>query len=227
MRTGREPLQPTTESSTFHSCPTPAHRWWKRPLDLIAGVVLLLLLLVPLAVLVLLVRLDSPGSGIYRQERVGRAGRPFRIWKLRTMTTRCDQSVHRASAANWFQGRDHDGRFKSLDDPRITAFGRWLRKTNLDELPQLVNVLRGQMSLVGPRPAIPYELEHYQPWYHERHQVRPGMTGLWQVSRRECLSAAEMMELDCRYVREASLWLDLKILAATGPALVQAVREAR
>jgi lipopolysaccharide/colanic/teichoic acid biosynthesis glycosyltransferase len=217
-------LQSTTESSTYQSCS--AAFWWKRPFDLVVGGSLLLLLLPLLAALVLLVRLDSPGPGIFRQQRVGRDGRSFDIWKLRTMATRCDQSAHRATAADWFQGRDREGRFKTLADPRITAVGRWLRKSNLDELPQLVNVVRGDMSLVGPRPAIPYELEHYEPWYYERLQAAPGITGLWQVSRRECLSAAEMMELDCRYVHEASLRLDLKILLWTGPALLLGLREA-
>jgi lipopolysaccharide/colanic/teichoic acid biosynthesis glycosyltransferase len=214
-------------STTEHCCGT-THWWWKRPLDLTLGGGLLVLLLPLLVALVLLIRLDSPGPGIYKQRRVGQMGQPFNIWKLRTMTCACDQSRHQATAADWFHGRDQDGRFKTLADPRITRIGRWLRRSNLDELPQLVNVVRGDMSLVGPRPAIPYELEHYEPRYFERQQARPGITGPWQVSRRERLSAAEMMELDLRYVREASLWVDLKILLRTGPALVAgAVREAR
>ncbi len=214
-------MQSTTERSTYQSCSLATnHWWWKRPFDLALGGALLLLLLPVIAALVLLVRLDSPGPGIYRQRRVGRDGRYFEIWKLRTMACGCDESPHRATAADWFLGRDRDGRFKPLTDPRITAVGRWLRLSCLDELPQLVNVVRGEMSLVGPRPAIPYELEHYQPWYFERLHVAPGITGLWQVSRRECLAAAEMMDLDRRYVREASLWLDLRILLLTGPALL-------
>jgi lipopolysaccharide/colanic/teichoic acid biosynthesis glycosyltransferase len=203
-----------------------ARWWWKRPFDLVVGSGLLALVLPLLAVLVVLVRLDSPGPGIFRQRRVGRDGRPFEIWKLRTMVTRCDQSLHRATAADWFRGRHREGRFKTLADPRITSIGRWLRMSNVDELPQLVNVVRGEMSLVGPRPAIHYELEHYEPWYFERLRVAPGMTGLWQVSRRERLSAAEMMELDRLYVREATLWLDVRILLATGPALVLGVLRA-
>jgi lipopolysaccharide/colanic/teichoic acid biosynthesis glycosyltransferase len=218
-------LQSTTETSTYQSCS--AAFWWKRSFDLLIGGGLLLLLLPLLLALLLAVRLGSPGPSIFRQRRVGRNGREFEIWKLRTMAARCDQSPHRASAADWFQGRDREGRFKTLDDPRITPVGRWLRRTNLDELPQLVNVLRGEMSLVGPRPAIPYELEHYEPWYYERLRATPGITGLWQVSRRECLSAAEMMELDCRYVREATLRMDLEILLRTGPALVLGLRRAR
>jgi lipopolysaccharide/colanic/teichoic acid biosynthesis glycosyltransferase len=212
-------------STTDYRCGT--YWWWKRPFDLVVGGGLLLVLLPVLAALVLLVRLDSPGPGIYRQRRIGQMGQPFEIWKLRTMASACDQSRHEETAADWFRGRDQDGRFKTLADPRITRVGRWLRRTNLDELPQLLNVMRGEMSLVGPRPAIPYELKHYEPWYFERQIAPPGITGPWQVSRRERLSAAEMMELDLRYVREASLWLDLKILLRTGPVLVAgAVREA-
>jgi lipopolysaccharide/colanic/teichoic acid biosynthesis glycosyltransferase len=217
-----EPLQ-TSDSPTYQRSPASGPLWWKRPLDLAVAGGLLLVLLPLLAALVVLVRLDSSGPGIYRQRRVGREGRPFEMWKLRSMATCCDQAPHQDTVADWFSGRDHDGRFKTLADPRITAVGRWLRLTNFDELPQLINVLRGEMSMVGPRPAIPYELEHYETWYFERLAVRPGITGLWQVSRRERLSAREMMELDCRYVREATLWLDLRILLRTGPAVVLAV----
>jgi len=215
-----EQLRSTTKSSTYRGRRGAARLRWKRPFDLVVGGILLVLLLPVIVGLVLLVRLDSRGPGIYRQRRVGRDGQPFEIWKLRTMDASCDQSAHRAVAADWFQGRDRDGRFKTLADPRITAVGRWLRRSNLDELPQLVNVVRGEMSLVGPRPAIPYELEHYELWYFERLRVAPGITGLWQVSRRERLAAAEMMELDRRYVREATLWLDLRILLRTGPAVL-------
>jgi lipopolysaccharide/colanic/teichoic acid biosynthesis glycosyltransferase len=214
-------LQSTTESSR-HPSRSAAHGrwWWKRPLDLVVAGALLLLLLPLIGALVLLIRRDSDGPGIYRQRRIGRDGRPFDMWKLRTMTVGCDEAPHRAVAADWFEGRDRDGRFKTLDDPRVTAVGRWLRRSNLDELPQLVNVVRGEMSLVGPRPAIPYELDHYEPWYFERLQAPPGITGLWQVSGRGGLAAAEMMELDRRYVRVATLWLDLRILLWTGPALL-------
>ncbi len=194
--------------------------WWKRPLDLGLGLMLLLLALPAIVLLAMLVVLESPGSPFFRQERVGWGGARFRMWKLRSMRVDCDESLHREAAADWFAGRARSDRYKSLTDPRITRVGRLLRRSNLDELPQLFNVVRGEMSLVGPRPAIPYELAHYQPAYLGRLRARPGITGLWQVSPRERLSAAEMMQLDLRYVREASLWLDLKILAMTLPALV-------
>jgi len=196
--------------------------WWKRPLDLVLGAIVLLLFLPLMLVLALMVVVESRGPALFGQERVGRDGRSFRMWKLRTMHVGCDQSAHRRAAANWFAGRaDGDGeRYKTLADPRITRVGRLLRRTNLDELPQLLNVVRGDMSLVGPRPAIPYELALYRRAYFQRLNVPPGMTGLWQVTRRDRLSAAEMMRLDLRYVRMASLWLDLKVLAMTPAALL-------
>jgi lipopolysaccharide/colanic/teichoic acid biosynthesis glycosyltransferase len=194
--------------------------WWKRPFDLVLGTVALLVALPLVLLLALAVVADSPGPALFGQERVGHRGRPFRMWKLRTMRAGCDQAVHQRTAADWFAGRADGDRYKTLDDPRITRVGRLLRRTNLDELPQLVNVVMGDMSLVGPRPAVPYELAHYRPAYFGRLRVPPGMTGLWQVTRRDRLSAGEMMKLDLRYVREASPWLDLKVLAMTAPALL-------
>ena len=194
--------------------------WWKRPLDLLVGMPLLLVALPLIGALALVIVLESPGPALFCQERIGRDGRHFPLWKLRTMQTRCQDEPHRLAALDWFVGRAHEHSYKTLSDPRITRIGRWLRRFNLDELPQLFNVLRGEMSLVGPRPAIPYELALYQPTYWDRLRVPPGMTGIWQVTRRDRLSAAEMIALDLRYVSEASLWLDLKILARTGPALV-------
>ena len=198
---------------------------WKRPLDLLLTVPLLFALLPLVAGLALLVRAGSPGPAFYRQERVGLHGRPFRLWKLRTMAAEADPSAHRQAAASWFAGRPAGTAYKSLRDPRITRLGRLLRRTSLDELPQLLNVLRGEMSLVGPRPAIAYELRHYRPEYFDRQAVLPGLTGLWQVSGRNRLSAAAMMRLDLRYVREASLRLDLAILCKTVPAVLGGVFE--
>ncbi|HZU15921.1 MAG TPA: sugar transferase [Candidatus Dormibacteraeota bacterium] len=198
------------------------HLWWKRVLDLMVGGACLIMALPVIGLLALLVKLESPGPAFFRQERIGRFGAHFRIFKLRTMRVGCDETPHREAAAAWFAGRAVDERYKTLADPRITRVGRILRRLDLDELPQLFNVVRGEMSLVGPRPAIPYELAHYRPEYLERFLVPPGITGLWQVTQRECLSAPEMMQLDLRYVKEASLWLDLKILLMTVPALVAA-----
>jgi len=193
--------------------------WWKRLLDVLLGTPLLLISLPLLACLALAVVLDSRGPAFFNQERVGWRGRAFRMWKLRTMHADCDQTLHRHSAASWFAARAQGDSYKTLSDPRITRVGRFLRRTNLDELPQLFNVGRGEMSLVGPRPAIPYELAHYRPAYFERLKAPPGMTGPWQVTSRDHLSADQMMQLDLRYVREASPGLDLRILLMTIPAL--------
>jgi lipopolysaccharide/colanic/teichoic acid biosynthesis glycosyltransferase len=142
------------------------------------------------------------------------------MWKFRSMHHNSDDQRHRAAASAWFAAQPSGGGYKTLDDPRITRAGRFLRRTSLDELPQLFNVLSGEMSLVGPRPGIAYEVDHYLPSYFERQRVKPGMTGLWQVSGRDTVSAKEMMTLDVRYVRERTLWLDFRILILTLPALL-------
>ncbi|HSR21919.1 MAG TPA: sugar transferase, partial [Candidatus Eisenbacteria bacterium] len=173
--------------------PVPASAlWWKRPLDLVVGTIALLVAVPLILCLALAVVLDSSGPAFFGQERVGHEGRHFRMWKLRTMHASSDQSVHERTAADWFAGRAQGDRYKTLADPRITRVGRVLRRTNLDELPQLLNVVMGEMSLVGPRPAIAYELAHYRRAYFQRLTVPPGMTGLWQVTRRDRLSAREM-----------------------------------
>jgi lipopolysaccharide/colanic/teichoic acid biosynthesis glycosyltransferase len=194
--------------------------FWKRPFDLFVGGVATVLLLPLIASVALVVLLDSKGPVFFRQERLGRDGAPFRMLKFRSMFHDSDDQRHRAAASAWFAAQSTGGGYKSHEDPRITRAGRILRRASLDELPQLFNVLRGEMSVVGPRPGIAYELDHYLPWYFERQQVKPGMTGLWQVSGRDKLSANEMMTLDVRYVRERSIWLDLRILVLTIPALL-------
>jgi len=192
---------------------------WKRPLDLALASAASLVALPLVAVIALWIRLDSRGPIFFRQERVGRDGGRFRMWKFRSMYVNSADMPHRAAAEAWFAARPAADGYKPRSDPRVTPVGRFIRRTSLDELPQLLNVLSGDMSLVGPRPAIPYELEHYQPSYFERQRVKPGMTGLWQVSGRDSISAQEMMALDLRYVRGMSLRLDLEILARTVPAV--------
>jgi lipopolysaccharide/colanic/teichoic acid biosynthesis glycosyltransferase len=193
---------------------------WKRTLDLVVGTAATVTLLPLIACLAAIIRLDSPGPVFFRQERLGRDGIPFRMWKFRSMYHGSDEGRHRAAASAWFAAQPTADGYKTLADPRITRAGRFLRRTSLDELPQLFNVVRGEMSLVGPRPGIAYELNHYLTWYFERQRVKPGMTGLWQISGRDRVSAQEMMALDVRYVREHTLWLDFKILALTLPALM-------
>jgi lipopolysaccharide/colanic/teichoic acid biosynthesis glycosyltransferase len=199
-------------------------------MDLIIGVPALIVLAPLLALVAIIVRLDSPGPAFFRQTRVGMGGRPFAMWKFRTMVRDAPDALHRDLVLPLVRGcagdppeRD-DGPvraiYKLADDPRITRAGRWLRKTSLDELPQLINVLRGEMSLVGPRPPVTYEYDAYAAWQLERLEMPQGMTGLWQVSGRNRLSYRRMHELDIEYVRQWSLWLDLKILALTLRAVV-------
>lgn len=192
---------------------------WKRPLDLLVVGVSLPLVLPITGLIAVLIRLDTPGPIFYRQERVGQGGRTFRIWKFRSMYHGSTDREHKEAVDAWFAGTPSQGGYKSPRDPRVTRVGRWLRRTSLDELPQLFNVLAGEMSLVGPRPAIPYELEYYLPDHFQRFQVKPGMTGLWQVSGRDACSAEQMMWFDSVYLRKVSLALDLRILVFTVPAL--------
>ncbi len=200
-------------------------RWWKRPFDLVAASALLLITLPLFLLVALLIRLEGGGPLFFRQERVGRLGGRFRMWKFRTMVPNVDDGPHREAASAWFRGEPSFGRlYKDQRDPRVTRVGRVLRRLELDELPQLLNVLRGDMSLVGPRPAIPYELDLYQPQYFVRQLVRPGMTGLWQVTERVRVSAAGMMALDAFYVEKASLWLDVKIMGQTALVLLRHLR---
>ena len=193
---------------------------WKRALDLVVGGVALIVLLPAMAVLAILVRLDSPGPAIFRQQRIGLGGATFSIWKFRSMVVGNDVELHRDATAAWYAAVPVAGSYKVEDDPRITRVGRFLRRFSLDELPQLFNVVRGDMSLVGPRPSIEYELSLYEPWYFDRFRVPPGMTGLWQVSGRDQTSAPAMMKLDVEYVRCSSLMTDLKILLRTVPAVL-------
>ncbi|MBI4769039.1 MAG: sugar transferase [Chloroflexi bacterium] len=167
-------------------------------------------------ILVLLIRLDSSGAAIFRQTRVGHAGRRFRIFKFRTMVDGAEQAQAELRAFNEASGP----LFKIKDDPRLTRIGRFLRRSSLDELPQLINVLRGEMSLVGPRPALPDEVDKYEPWQRQRLEVAPGLTGLWQVSGRSDLSFEEMCLLDIYYTENWSLALDLSVLLRTVPRVL-------
>jgi lipopolysaccharide/colanic/teichoic acid biosynthesis glycosyltransferase len=194
----------------------------KRALD-IAGAAVALAVLWPLIVIgAVLVRIDSTGPAIFRQPRIGRGARPFQILKLRTMFVDADQSLHQDHVALLMSGTSPNAAWAKLEpDPRLTRVGRWLRAAAIDELPQLVNVLRGEMSLVGPRPALTYEVERYEPWHFERLSVAPGITGLWQVGARGRVDFDAMVRLDCDYARRASVMLDLSILARTPAALLR------
>ncbi|MGH7658545.1 MAG: sugar transferase [Gemmatimonadales bacterium] len=201
----------------------------KRAMDLVGATFALLVALPVMVAAALAIKLDSPGPVIFRQDRIGIGGRRFRVWKFRTMRNGASDAAHRDLVTRMQAGdevgtahRTSEGRqvYKLVNDDRVTRVGQFLRKTSIDELPQLFNVVRGEMSLVGPRPPLPYEFEAYDQWQFDRLEVRPGITGLWQVSGRNCLSYRRMCELDVQYVRNWSLFLDFRILVKTIPVVL-------
>ncbi len=196
-----------------------AYAFAKRLLDVVASLALILLLLPVFIVVAIAIRVDSPGPVFYRAERVGRFGRPFTVLKFRSMRAGCSATPH----VQFVKSLLRDGRtcelYKVDADVRVTRVGAFLRRTSIDEFPQLWNVLRGDMSLVGPRPDVPYAVTDYADWMRERLAVRPGMTGFWQVSGRSRLSLLDMYRLDVEYAQRASLLFDLRILARTVPVV--------
>jgi lipopolysaccharide/colanic/teichoic acid biosynthesis glycosyltransferase len=196
-----------------------------RALDVIVAAVLLLALLPVMLVIAVAIRIESPGGALFRQRRLGRSLEPFTLTKFRTMRQGVSQEVHREFVVGLIAGESPQAatgapQFKLSRDARVTRVGRLLRRTSLDELPQLWNVIRGDMSLVGPRPPIPYEVEHYPSHWFARFAVKPGLTGLWQVSGRSELPLEEMIKLDVEYVQRRSLWLNIRILVRTVPAVL-------
>lgn len=186
-------------------------------MDLVFATALLVVAVPVLVVLVAVVRLDSAGPVVFRQRRVGRNGREFTMFKLRSMLAEAEDLREGLEAIN-----EADGPlFKIADDPRVTRVGRWLRKLSLDELPQLFNVVQGQMSLVGPRPALPQEAATYDQYAAGRLSVKPGLTGPWQVSARHQSSFDDYLTLDLEYVRSRSLGGDLVLLARSVPAVLR------
>jgi len=191
-------------------------------MDVVGGL-LGLLILSPLFLAVsIAIRLTSPGPVFFIQKRVGQGGKLFTFIKFRSMRVQHDCSIHREFVKNFIQnnGTCKAGEFKMKDDPRITPVGRFLRKTSIDELPQLFNVLKGDMSLVGPRPAIPYEIDEYETWHKRRVcEVKPGITGYWQVKGRSSTSFENMVRMDIQYISQWSLLWDIIILLQTPFAL--------
>ncbi len=205
------------ELSDLLGCPLPL---WKRILD-IAGALFGLILLSPLFLLVgLIIKVVSPGPVFFKQERVGYLGRPFTMIKFRTMNVDADISVHQKYLNGLIDSNDTLTKLDDKKDPRIFPFGKILRKAHLDESPQLINVLRGEMSLVGPRPCLPYEAEKFQLWQTRRFDIVPGLTGLWQVGGRNRTSFLDMIRLDINYSKSRSFLLDGKILIKTFPTIV-------
>jgi lipopolysaccharide/colanic/teichoic acid biosynthesis glycosyltransferase len=200
----------------------------KRCIDIVGSLLALLVFFPLLVVITLAIKLTSQGPVYYRQTRIGQGGRTFTLLKFRSMFRNCDDSPHRDYTTRMITGAQvppgHEAGaaiYKLVNDPRVTPIGKILRRNSLDELPQLFNVLRGDMSLVGPRPPLPYEFACYRCWHRRRVlEVKPGLTGLWQVYGRCRTTFEEMVRLDLRYARQWSLWLDLKILLSTPVAVV-------
>lgn len=183
----------------------------KRLMDICGAVVGLLLASPILLIVSVLIKLESKGPVVFSQTRVGLDGKEFKMYKLRSMVVNAEELKKKLEAQNEMSGP----MFKIKDDPRITKVGKFIRKTSIDELAQLVNVLKGDMSLVGPRPSLPKEVEQFEDWMLERLEVKPGLTCYWQVMGRNNIEFEEWMELDVKYVRERSLWLDIKLIFKT------------
>ena len=200
----------------------------KRIMDLIMSIAVLVVFLPLLVLIAFLVKVFSPGPVLFRQIRAGKDGRPFTFYKFRTMRHDIDDTLHREYATNFIGGKELRLRdeasdkkiYKMPNDPRITTVGKILRKTSLDELPQILNVLRGDMSFVGPRPPIAYELTIYKEWHKRRLRAKPGITGLWQVSGRSSVPFHDMVLLDLYYINRWSLLLDVEIVMKTIPVIL-------
>jgi lipopolysaccharide/colanic/teichoic acid biosynthesis glycosyltransferase len=215
--TGTAQSQGTRDRGLYHRA--------KRGFDVIVAASLLLLLTPLMLAIALLIKVTTPGPAILTQERVGKGGRVFPFLKFRSMYDNPDRSADITFARAYINGEQpttakRDGVFKPANDRRITPVGRWLRKTSMDELPQLINILRGDMSLVGPRPSMPYEVEVYKPWHFRRLQVLPGLTGLAQISGRSSLVFEDIVKIDVDYIERCSLLLDLSILLRTLPVVL-------
>jgi lipopolysaccharide/colanic/teichoic acid biosynthesis glycosyltransferase len=193
---------------------------WKRVVDILGATVCFILFFPVFVAVVALIEIVSPGPIFFRQERLGHLGKPFTMWKFRTMTTNANTEIHEEYLRSLIRS---DSSMRKLDekvDARLIPFGKFLRQLGFDELPQLINVLRGEMSLIGPRPCLEYEAKEYAGWHKRRFDALPGLSGLWQVSGKNKTTHNEMMRLDINYVRRRSSLLDLKIALMTWPALI-------
>lgn len=199
----------------------------KRLLDVTLAVILFVLLIPLMVVVGAVVAFDSPGPVLFKQKRVGQNGVHFYIYKFRSMCNNADAGVHRAAVQRFMQGerlnhtRTTDVPYKLGDDKRITRVGKFIRRTSLDELPQLWNIIIGDMSFVGPRPPVPYEVEMYNQQAMKRLLGKPGLTGPWQVYGRGTVSYSKMVEMDIDYLSNRSIWYDLKLIVLTGPAALR------
>lgn len=200
---------------------------WKRALDFSVILFMLPGVLLVGGIVALMIKLGSPGPVLFRQKRVGYKGNEFTCFKFRTMKVDAEIRSHQEHTRSLIQSKTPMVKLDAHKDPRLIPFGSVLRATGLDELPQLLNVLRGEMSIVGPRPCLGYEFELHKAWQRHRYDAAPGLTGLWQVSGKNRTTFDEMIRFDIRYSRKSSLWLDLQIMVKTLPALLAQCRETR
>jgi exopolysaccharide production protein ExoY len=212
---------PTAFAADFVGVPI-----WKRALDIFCLLIAIPVLLPLIIMTILITKACSKGPLLFKQERVGLNGRRFILYKFRTMIPGADTAVHEEHVANLMKTDTPMTKLDAHGDARLIPFGRQLRAVGCDELPQLINVLRGEMSFVGPRPCLPGEYDRHLPWHRERFRTLPGLTGLWQVSGKNQTTFNEMIELDIQYVRTRSPWLDLKIMLKTIPAVMVEAKRA-
>ncbi|GAB6168185.1 sugar transferase [Clostridium carnis] len=187
------------------------YKFFKRIIDILGAAVGLIILSPILIIVGILIKLESKGPIIFAQKRVGLNGKEFEMYKLRSMVLNAEEIKEKLKDQNEMSGP----MFKIKDDPRITKVGKFIRKTSIDELPQLINVLKGEMSLVGPRPSLPKEVEQFEPWMLKRLETKPGLTCYWQVSGRNAIGFEEWMRLDVKYVNERNILLDIKLIFKT------------
>ncbi|MDU1936656.1 MAG: sugar transferase [Clostridium sp.] len=190
---------------------TIGYKFFKRVIDIVCSLSGLLLLSPVLIIVSILIKLESDGPIIFSQDRIGYKGQKFKMYKFRSMVVNAEELKKKLAERNEMSGP----MFKMKNDPRVTKVGKFIRKTSIDELPQLINILKGEMSLVGPRPSLPKEVKEFEPWMMERLEVKPGLTCYWQVSGRNDIDFEDWMKLDIKYVRERSFCLDMKLIFKT------------
>jgi exopolysaccharide production protein ExoY len=222
MHSDIQTVQPDTCEAFGNPLPT-----WKRTLDIVCAILAMPILLPLVTIIAVITKIASPGPVLFKQTRVGLRGKQFLCYKFRTMKINAETTSHQTYFTQLIGSNAPMVKMDAKKDTRLIPGGWILRATGLDELPQIINVLRGEMSLVGPRPCIPYEYENYTIVQKRRFSSVPGLTGLWQVSGKNKTTFSEMIYLDIKYAQTKSLWLDLKIMISTGPALLQQVIETR
>jgi len=198
---------------------------WKRALDIAAVLVLLPVILPVIGLIAITIKVVSRGPIFFRQDRIGFLGRSFICFKFRTMRAGASHVVHQGYFKQLMESDEPMTKMDSVGDPRLIPLGSILRASGLDELPQLLNVVRGEMSIVGPRPCTPFEYANYHPWQKERFNTLPGLTGLWQVNGKNKTTFNEMIKLDIRYVETKTIWLDMQIILRTFPVVFHQVNE--